>query len=92
MTLSKAVSMRAAALACVFMLLPGFALAAVHVELAVDGTTSPPSLYVILNDSRCPGGPIDCIEVKKGSSPNLLFDLDDSCKAGGPEYRLSQFL
>ena len=70
---------------------PGMAMAAVHVELAVDGTTAPPRLYVILNDSKCRGGADDCIEVAKGSSHNLFFDLDDSCKASGPEYRLAQF-
>lgn len=69
----------------------GMAMAAVHVELAVDGTTAPPSLYVISNDSKCPGGAEDCIEVARGSSPNLFFDLDDSCKASGPEYRLAKF-
>ena len=71
--------------------IPNLALAAVHVELAVDNTSSPARLYVILNDSQCPGGPADCIEVKKGDSPNLYFDLDDSCKASGPEYQLHQF-
>jgi hypothetical protein len=69
---------------------PGMAMAA-HVELAVDSTTAPPRLYVILNDSKCPGGADDCIEVARGSSHNLFFDLDNSCKASGPEYKLQQF-
>lgn len=70
---------------------PALALAAIHVDLAVDSTTAPPSLHVIGNDSQCPGGALDCIQVSKGDSPNLYFDLDKACESGGPAYKLEQF-
>jgi hypothetical protein len=66
---------------------PAMAVAAIHVKLAVNGNTS---LYVTENDAQCPDGPLDCVEVAKGSSPNLFFELDNACMAGGPEYGLQQ--
>lgn len=70
---------------------PVVALAAVQVKLAVDESSVPARLYVTSNDAQCPGGPSDCIEVPRGSSDNLFFDLDNACKAGGPAYKLQQF-
>jgi len=77
------IAVAALAVAC----FPLAASAAVQVKLAVNDDTS---LYVTSNDSQCAGGPIDCIDVAKGSSPNLFFDLDNACKSGGPAYRLTQ--
>lgn len=70
---------------------PALALAAVHVDLAVDTGTTPPSLQVTGNDAQCPAGPLDCIRVSKGDSPNLYFDLAKACQSGGPAYKLAQF-
>jgi len=66
---------------------PAVADAAIYVQLEVSGGDS---LIVIGNGSQCANGPLDCIEVTKGSSPNLYFDLDKACKSGGPEYQLEQ--
>lgn len=77
----------AAVVAC----FPALALAAIHVDLAVDTTTAPPGLQVIANDAQCPGGALDCIQVSKGDSPNLYFDLAKACQSGGPAYKLAQF-
>ncbi len=73
------------------LVLPAAAQAAIHVDLAVDETTSPASLKVTGNNAQCADGPVDCIDVSKGSSPNLYFDLDRACSSFGPNYRLSQF-
>ena len=67
---------------------PVAALAAIQVKLAVNDDSS---LYVSSNPDQCAGGPVDCIDVVKGSSPNIFFDLDKACKNGGPAYRLTQF-
>ena len=66
---------------------PLAAMAAIHVKLAVNNDTS---LYVTANDSQCADGPADCVEVAKGSSPNLFFELDNACQSGGPQYGLEQ--
>lgn len=61
--------------------------ARVDVELEVSGS----ELIVTGNSKRCEGGPIDCIEVAKRSSPNIFFYLDNACGpgAGAPQYKLS---
>ena len=71
----------------VCMCFPAVVTAAIHVELEVSGGTS---LVATANDSQCTDGPIDCIDVVKGSSPNLYFDLDNACKPDGPDYQLVQ--
>jgi hypothetical protein len=80
-----------AAAAVVAASFPAMALAAIHVKLAVDASSSPARLYVTSNDAQCPGGPSDCIQVPKGGSDNLFFDLDNACHADGPDYKLQQF-
>lgn len=72
------------------LFLPAAAYAAIHVKLAVNFDSNPPSLIVVSNDSRCTDGPEDCIEVSRGSSPNIFFDLDKACGEGGPNYELQQ--
>ena len=66
---------------------PTLAVAAVQVELEVDGS----KLVVTRNTAQCPGGPIDCIEVKRGSNPHLYFNLKRACKNNGPVYKLKAF-
>jgi len=66
---------------------PLAAMAAIHVKLAVNDDTS---LSVSSSSSPCQGEPIDVICVAKGSSPNLFFELDNACEAGGPQYGLEQ--
>jgi hypothetical protein len=66
-------------------------MAATHVELKASPEINPTHLEVVANDSQCAGGPIDCIEVPRGSGHNMFFDLDKACKAGGPNYKLSAF-
>ncbi len=79
------------AVAAVVACFPALALAAIHVDLAVDTATAPPSLQVTGNDAKCSGGALDCIQVSKGDSPNLYFDLAKACASGGPAYKLAQF-
>lgn len=78
---------RAVLLLIVLMGMPAAANAAIHIKLAVDSDTR---LVVTENDSPCANGPIDCIEVAKGTSPNLFFDLENACKSNGPQYRLAR--
>jgi hypothetical protein len=63
------------------------ALAAVQVDLEVDGS----DLVVTRNNAQCSGGPKDCIDVEKGSKPNLFFNLRGACGASGPHYKLTAF-
>lgn len=67
------------------------AMAATHVELKASPEINPTHLEVVANDSQCAGGPIDCIEVPRGSGHNMFFDLDKACKADGPNYKLKAF-
>ena len=61
------------------------ALGAVNVDLEVqDG-----ALVVTKNNAQCPGGPIDCIEVKPGTHPHLFFTLKGAC--GSTNYKLTKF-
>jgi len=76
-----------AAAALTALCFPLAAMAAIHVKLAVDNDTS---LYVTQNDSQCANEPADCVEVAKGSSPNIFFELDNACQQGGPQYGLQQ--
>lgn len=69
----------------------GSAWAAVNVSLEVDDSVSPPVLVVVNNNSRCPGGPIDCIEVQAGTQPHMFFRLNRACQPGGTEWGLSRF-
>ena len=87
MTIKRKFLRRIFLVTAVCVCFPAASAAAVHVELEVSGGTS---LVVTANDSRCADGPMDCIEVAKGSSPNLYFDLDNACKSDGPEYQLAQ--
>lgn len=64
---------------------------AVVVTLDVDESTDPPTLYVSNNNAQCAGGPIDCIEVARGSQPHMLFKLNRACQPGGTEWGLSRF-
>jgi hypothetical protein len=64
-------------------------LAAIHVELGVNTAGGTPQLEVTGNSSQCPDGPMDCIQVAKGSSPNIFFYLEDACKPDGAAYRLT---
>jgi len=71
--------------------LPTIALAATHIELEASPQGAPTTLVVIDNDSQCPGEDKTCIDVSHGSSANMFFDLDQACKQGGPNYKLSAF-
>lgn len=64
---------------------------AVNVTLEVDDSTDPPRLVVVNNTARCPGGPIDCIEVSSGQQPHMYFRLNRACQPGGTEWGLSRF-
>lgn len=63
------------------------AMAAVQVELAVKGS----KLVVTENNAQCADGPIDCIDVKKGTKPHLFFNLNGACGNNGPAYKLAAF-
>ena len=67
------------------------AFGAIQVGLALEQTTSPPSIKVVSNTAQCAGGPIDCIEVAKRTQPFIYFNLPKACKADGPAYRLAKF-
>jgi len=71
--------------------IPAVATAATHVELKASPESNPTALEVIDNDSQCTGSDKTCIDVPKGSSHNMFFDLDKACKQGGPNYKLSAF-
>jgi len=62
---------------------------AVNVELKVDDSVSPPVIVVTSNNAQCPGGPLDCIDVKPGSQPHMFFKLPGACN--GVEYKLTKF-
>ena len=64
---------------------------AVNLTLEIDDSMDPPRLTVVNNNSRCPGGPIDCIEVARGQQPHMYFRLNRACQPGGPEWGLSRF-
>ncbi len=64
---------------------------AVVVTLDVDESQDPPLLYVSNNNARCAGGPIDCIEVTRGSQPHMFFKLNRACQPGGNQWGLSRF-
>ena len=61
------------------------ALGAVNVDLEAQNG----ALVVTRNNAQCPGGPIDCIEVKHGTQPHLFFTLKDAC--GLTDYKLTKF-
>lgn len=63
------------------------AMAAVQVELEVKGL----KMVVTGNNAKCVDGPIDCIDVKKGTKPNLFFNLNGACGNSGPAYKLAAF-
>jgi len=67
------------------------AFAAIQVYLEVDAGSGSPALKVKTNDAQCPGGPLNCISVKKGDKPDMFFNLKNACKSGGPAYRLTKF-
>jgi hypothetical protein len=74
----------------VFLAAIGFstlAMAAVQVGLQVSGS----KLVVISDNAQCAGGPIDCIDVQKGTKPNLFFNLNGACGNSGPAYKLTAF-
>ena len=74
----------------VFLAAIGFstlAMAAVQVGLQVSGS----KLVVISNNAQCAGGPIDCIDVQKGTKPNLFFNLNGACGNNGPDFKLTAF-
>lgn len=70
---------------------PAVAMAAIQVKLEASPQSNPTALGVTDNDSQCPGEDKSCIDVAKGSTPNMFFDLDKACKQGGPNYKLSAF-
>jgi hypothetical protein len=77
------------AIACFLALsaicIPQLALAErIDIELQVSGTV----ISVTGNSKQCDGGPVDCIEVAKNSTPNMFFHLDDACQLNGPQYKL----
>ena len=63
------------------------AMAAVQVDLAVNGST----LTVTGNNAQCSGGPIGCIDVQHGTNPHLFFNLNGACTHNGPDYKLTAF-
>ena len=63
------------------------AMAAIQVDLDVMGS----ELIVTGNNAQCAGGPIECIDVEKGTKPNLFFNLKGACDASGPAYQLTAF-
>jgi len=65
----------------------GSAMAAVQVDLQVDGSR----LVVAANNAQCAGESIDCIDVKHGTNPHLFFNLSGACGNNGPVYRLAAF-
>ncbi len=65
------------------------ATAAVNVELELDNKDNPQALVVTKNNAQCPGGPIDCIVVKKGTKPHMFFALKKACN--GVNYKLTKF-
>ena len=70
----------------------GLALAANQVGLSVDSSVDPARLVVVGNELPCaPGEPLNCIEVAKGMSPHIFFNLPKACKQDGPQYRLTGF-
>lgn len=62
---------------------------AVNVDLEVDASVSPPVLKVARNTARCPGGPIECIEVTRQWAGHMQFMLRNACQ--GVDYRLTEF-
>jgi hypothetical protein len=65
------------------------AFSAVNIELEVQNQGGSTVLVVTKNNARCPGGPIDCIEVAAGSQPHLFFTLKGGCDSTG--YGLTAF-
>ena len=63
------------------------AMAAVQVTLKVEGS----KLIVTGNNAQCAQGPIDCIDVQKGTNPHLFFNLNGACGNSGPAYKLTAF-
>jgi len=66
--------------------------AKITVELEVDTSSADPVLKVVTgtNTSKCPGGPEDCIQVTKATSPFIIFNLPNACGSGSgdPQYKL----
>jgi len=77
--------------ACIFPLMLSANVFAVVVNLDVDESQDPPTLYVSNNNAQCRGGPVDCIEVTRGSQPHMFFKLNKACQPGGSNWRLSRF-
>jgi hypothetical protein len=71
------------------LVLPQLANAAIHVDLEVVKVAGNDVIQVAGNSAECQGGPVDCIEVKKKSKPNIFFYLENACKSGGPDYKLT---
>lgn len=65
------------------------ATAAVNIELELDDKGNPQALVVTKNNAQCAGGPIDCIEVKRGTQPHMFFNLKKACN--GIDYKLTKF-
>lgn len=74
---------------CIVLCFSATAMAAVNIELEVDNSVTPPILVVTKNNAQCTGGPIDCIEVARGTNPHMFFTLNKACS--GVDYRLSKF-
>ena len=79
-----------------FAVLPGVLLfsttatAKIEVELELDDVDTPTALLIKANDSKCNGTILDCIEVKKGKRPYIIFKLPEACGADDddPQYKL----
>jgi hypothetical protein len=69
---------------------PALSLAAVRIELEVVETTTPAELAIVENNAKCSLSEPDCIEVSRGSSPNMFFDLDTACESPGAKYKLTE--
>jgi hypothetical protein len=65
------------------------ATAAVNVELELDNKDNPQALVVTKNSAQCQDEPLDCIEVKRGTKPNMSFELKNACN--GVSYKLTKF-
>ena len=80
-----------------FAVLPGVLLfsttatAKIEVELELDDVDTPTALLIKANDSKCNGTILDCIEVKKGKRPYIIFKLPEACGADDddPQYKLA---
>jgi hypothetical protein len=70
--------------------IPQLALAErIDVELQVSGTAPDQALIVTGNSKQCDGGPIDCIKVKRNSTPNIFFHFDAACQGTNAGYKLN---